>query len=197
MTGSTPSPDLFLARRAAAGHPEAWDQLIESHGKRLFNLAFQFAGSREEAEDLTQEIFIRLYRNLRSYRGEVPLIGWALRLSRNLCIDHYRKTRREKSWHRVSETVLDILPSVDDVEADAQRHQHVEEVYQALSELPEDQAEAVLLCDLQGWSFEETAAYQDIPMGTLKSRLHRARNRLTEVVRSRLDTTKSMETLPC
>ena len=71
MTGSTPSPDLFLARRAAAGHPDAWDQIIEEHGKRLFNLAYQFAGTREEAEDLTQEIFIRLYRNLRSYKYQL------------------------------------------------------------------------------------------------------------------------------
>lgn len=186
MSAPAPSPDLFLARRAAAGHNDAWDQLIDQHGRRLYNLAFQFTGSREEAEDLTQEIFMRLYRNLRSYRGEVPLIGWALRLSRNLCIDHYRKTRQQRKWVRVAAEVLDHLPSTHDVEADSQRQQRVDAVYAGLSEIQEEYAEAVLLCDLQGLSLEEASAYLDTPLGTLKSRLHRGRQRLTEVVRSRV-----------
>lgn len=185
MSAPTPSPDLFLARRAAAGHDDAWDQVIDQHGRRLYNLAFQFTGSREEAEDLTQEIFMRLYQNLRSYRGEVPLIGWALRLSRNLCIDHYRKTRQQRKWFRVAAEVLDHLPSTLDVEADSQRQQRVDAVYAGLSEIQEEYAEAVLLCDLQGLSLEEASAYLDIPLGTLKSRLHRGRQRLAEVVRAR------------
>lgn len=185
MNGSPPSPDLFLAKRAAAGHADAWADLIDRHGRRLFNLALQFAGTRDEAEDLTQEIFLRLYQNLRSYRGEVPLLGWALKLSRNLCIDHYRRTRQERRWHRVASEVLDQLPSTDDVEAGSQRRQRVEAVYAGLAELQEDHAEAVLLCDLQGLSMEEASAYLDIPLGTLKSRLHRGRQRLTDVVRAR------------
>ena len=96
MNTST-SPDRMLARRAAAGQPEAWDELIELYGRRIFNVAYQFSSSREEADDLTQEIFLKLYQNLERYRGDVPLVAWALRLSRNLCIDLYRKTRREKS----------------------------------------------------------------------------------------------------
>jgi RNA polymerase sigma-70 factor (ECF subfamily) len=186
MEGNPPSPDLFLARRAAAGHEDAWSDLVDRHGRRLFNLAFQFAGSREEAEDLTQEIFVRLYQNLRTYRGEVPLLGWTLRLSRNLCIDHYRRTRRERRWHRVTEAVLEQLPSVRDFEAEAQRRQHLEAVYSALSQLPEEHAEAVLLCDLQGLSQEEASAYLDVPVGTIKSRLYRGRQYLTETVRTRL-----------
>jgi RNA polymerase sigma-70 factor (ECF subfamily) len=186
MEGEVPSPDLFLAKRAAAGHEGAWAELIDRHGPRLFNLALQFAGSREEAEDLTQEIFMRLYLNLRSYRGEVPLIGWALRLSRNLCIDHYRRTRRERRWRRVASEVLDHLPSTNDVEADSERRQHLEAVYGALCHLEETQAEAVLLCDLQGVSLLEASTYLAIPVGTLKSRLHRGRQRLTELVHARL-----------
>ena len=82
MSSST-SPDLMLARRAAAGRPEAWDELIELYGRRIYNVAYQFAASREEAEDLTQEIFLKLYQSLSRYRGDVPLVAWALRLSRN------------------------------------------------------------------------------------------------------------------
>lgn len=179
-------PDLFLARRAAAGQEEAWADLVDRHGRRLYNLALQFSGTREEAEDLTQEIFLRLFQNLRSYRGEVPLLGWALRLSRNLCIDHYRRTRHERRWRRVASEVLEHIPSDEDVEADSQRRQHVEAVYAGLAELAEEFAEVVLLCDLQGLSLEEASAYLDIPLGTLKSRLHRGRQRLVEVVRGRL-----------
>jgi RNA polymerase sigma-70 factor (ECF subfamily) len=201
MSGSIPTPDLLLARRAAAGHGEAWDQIIDEHGKRLFNVALQFASSREEAEDLTQDIFLRLYRNLRSYRGDVPLIAWALRLSRNLCIDHYRRMRRERSWTRVSETVLNQLPAKDNVEAESQRRQRIEAIYAALADLPEELSELVLLRDLQGWSSAETAAYLGIPLGTLKSRLHRARLQLTERVRARLNLgstdSSASEAVPC
>lgn len=186
MTGSEPNPDLFLARRAAAGHEDAWAELVDRHGRRLFNLALQFGGGREEAEDLTQEIFIRLYQNLRTYRGEVPLLGWALRLSRNLCIDHYRRSRQERKWHRVTEAILEHLPAGGDFEADLQRRQHLEAVYEGLSEIEEAYAEAVLLCDLQGLSLEEASVCLDIPLGTLKSRLHRGRQHLTEVVRDRI-----------
>ena len=181
MSSST-SPDLMLARRAAAGHPEAWDELIELYGRRIYNVAYQFAASKEESEDLTQEIFLKLHQNLSSYRGDVPLVAWALRLSRNLCIDLYRKTRREKRSTVVSETILEHIPSGDDPQVDAQRRQQLEAVYTGLERLPTELAEVIVLRDLQGWSLEETATYLEAPLGTIKSRLHRARSRLAEQV---------------
>jgi RNA polymerase sigma-70 factor (ECF subfamily) len=186
MREAVPSPDLFLARRAAAGHEEAWAELVDRYGARIFNLALHFAGSREDAEDLTQEVFVRFHRGLRTYRGEVPLIAWALRLSRNLCIDHYRKARLERSWRTASCEALEELPAKGDLEVELQRRQRLEAVYASLADLPEEYAEAVLFCDLQGWSLEEAAAAFEIPLGTLKSRLHRGRLRLGEEVRTRL-----------
>ena len=180
---TTTSPDLMLARRAAAGQTAAWDELIELYGRRIYNVAFQFAGSREEAEDLTQEIFVKLYQNLKRYRSDVPLGAWTLRLSRNHCIDLYRKTRREKRSTFVSEAVLEQLPAADDPQVDAQRRQQLEAVCAGLENLPPDLAEVVVLADLQGWSMEETASYLDAPLGTVKSRLHRARKRLADQVR--------------
>src|SRR3954451_25462931 len=96
MSAPSLSPDLLLARRAAAGRVEAWEELLALYSERIYNLALHFAGAAEDAEDLTQEIFLRLYQSLRLYRGDVPLAAWALRLSRNLCIDHYRRARRER-----------------------------------------------------------------------------------------------------
>jgi RNA polymerase sigma-70 factor (ECF subfamily) len=181
MSPST-SPDRMLARRAAAGQPEAWDELIELYGRRIYNVAYQFSSSREEAEDLTQEIFLKLYQNLERFRGDVPLVAWALRLSRNHCIDLYRKTRREKRSTFVSEIILEQVASNDDPQVDTLRRQQLDAVYQGLERLPEDLAEVVVLRDLQGWSLEETATYLGTPLGTVKSRLHRARNQLVEQV---------------
>jgi len=186
MCADRPSPDLLLARRAAGGGADAWEELIALYGERFYNLAFHFAGSAADADDLTQEIFLRLHRSLRSYRGDVPLAGWALRLSRNLCIDHYRRARHERRAVALSEEVLARLPAADDPQAEAQRRQQLQEVYRALEEMPEDLAEVVLLRDLQGWTLEETAASLDLPLGTVKSRLHRARLDLSGRITARL-----------
>jgi len=185
MIAPVPSSDLLLARRAAAGQADAWDELIDLYGGRFYNLALHFSGSREEAEDLTQEIFLRLYTSLRQYRGDCPLVSWALRLSRNLCIDHYRRARQERHSLRVPEDVLEHLPAGDDVHAETQWREEVAAVHGALAEMPEELAEVVLLRDLQGWSLEEVAASLDMPLGTVKSRLHRARLEVAERVQAR------------
>lgn len=186
MNTFSPSPDLLLARRAASGRPEAWEELLALYGERIYNIAVHFAGGAEDAEDLTQEIFLRLYQNLRLYRGDVPLAAWALRLSRNLCIDHYRRTRRERRADVLSEEVLERMPAGDDPQAEAQKRQQLRAVYCGLEEMPEELAEVVVLRDLQGWSLEETAAFQEVPVGTVKSRLHRARIELADRVAAKL-----------
>ena len=186
MNAFSPSPDLLLARRAASGRPEAWEELLSLYGERIYNIAIHFAGGAEDAEDLTQEIFLRLYQNLRLYRGDVPLAAWALRLSRNLCIDHYRRTRRERRSDVLSEDVLERMPAGEDPQAEAQKRQQLRAVYSGLEEMTEELAEVVVLRDLQGWSLEETAAFQDVPVGTVKSRLHRARIELAGRVAAKL-----------
>ena len=185
-TTSPTSPDLLLARLAARGRADAWDELLALYGERVYNLALHFAGSAVDAEDLTQEIFLRLYQNLRLYRGDVPLAAWALRLSRNLCIDNYRRTRRERRAVAVSEEVLANLPAGDDPQAAALKRQQLRTVYRELEEMSEELAEVVLLRDLQGWSLEETATWLDVPVGTVKSRLHRGRLELAARVTARL-----------
>jgi RNA polymerase sigma-70 factor (ECF subfamily) len=196
MNAPLPSPDLLLARRASGGQADAWQELLALYGERVYNLAIHFTGSPEDAEDLTQEIFLRLYQNLRLYRGDVPLAGWALRLSRNVCIDHYRRTRRERRAATLSEEVLAVLPSGDDPQAEAQKRQQLGAVYRGLEEMPEDLAEVVLLRDLQGWSLEETAVFLEVPVGTIKSRLHRARLELAGRVTANLGTREAILPVP-
>lgn len=186
MVAPLPSPDLLLARRAAAGQPAAWEEIVALYGRKLYNLAFHFTGRPEDAEELTQEIFLRLHQSLRLYKGDVPFAGWALRLSRNLCIDRYRQARRERLSVSLSEAMLAQIASSEEVEAEAESRERLRAVYACLEELPEETACAVLLFDLQGWSLEETAASLEVPVGTVKSRLHRGRLELARRVAARL-----------
>ncbi len=182
-----PNPDLFLARRAARADAAAWDEIVERYGERIYNLAFRFAGNRGEAEDLTQDIFLKLYTHLDRYRGDVPLVAWALRLSRNQCIDHYRHHRARYQAEAVSEEVLRQLPAGDDQEARSQKREHRRLVHQVLAEMSEALASVVMLKDLQGLSYEEIAGFFEVPVGTVKSRLNRARSELVRRVEERLE----------
>lgn len=182
MTAAVFPPDLLLARRAVAGQPEAWDEILRLYAEKIYNLALHFTGCRTEADDVTQEIFLRLYRNLRLYRGDVPLGAWALRLSRNVCIDHYRRSRREGRWSQVSEEILAVMPAEDDPHAEATHREQLATVYRALAEMNEDTALVIVLRDLQGQTLEDVAAQLELPMGTVKSRLHRGRIELGERV---------------
>ena len=203
MQTAAPNPDHFLARRAAAGQTEAWDEIIELYGGRIYNLALQFAFDKSEAEDLTQDIFLKLYRNLHQYHGEVPLVAWTLRLSRNLCIDRYRQSRRRPLTTTIDDARPEFLASSDNPQQTFQRAQRLEIVRATLREMSEDLAEALILRDLQGLSYEEVAATLGIPMGTVKTRIFRARKELARRVADRITPptvsplAASLEAAPC
>jgi RNA polymerase sigma-70 factor (ECF subfamily) len=186
MASAALNPDLFLARRAAKSDPAAWEEIIRLYGERIFNLCLRFASTPMEAEDLTQEVFLKLYGHLHQYRGEVPLAAWALRLSRNLCIDHYRHHRLRKQSESVSEEALEHVAAAGDVEGDLEDRERRRLVHRTLAEMPEELATVVLLRDLQGWSYEEVSGFLEVPLGTVKSRLNRARRELVSRIEIRL-----------
>ncbi|HEX9732630.1 MAG TPA: sigma-70 family RNA polymerase sigma factor [Thermoanaerobaculia bacterium] len=187
MTNAALNPDLFLARRAARSDPRAWEEIVELYGERIYNLCLRFASTPAEAEDLTQDVFVKLYGHLDQYRGEVPLVAWALRLSRNLCIDHYRHHRLRKQSETASDEVLRHMPAADDPQSEVQARERRRLVHRTLAEMAEDLATVVLLRDLQGWSYEEVAGYLEVPLGTVKSRLNRARRELVSRLEARLE----------
>jgi RNA polymerase sigma-70 factor (ECF subfamily) len=167
--------DLALARRACRGQAGAWDEIISLYGRRIYNLALHFCHDRMLAEDLTQDVFLRLHRALDRYRGDTPLAAWTLRLSRNLCIDHYRRTRRERQATFFSTAYLDLLSSDSDPRGDLRQRELRERIGVALRAMSEDLATAVFLRDLQELSYDEIAALLDLPLGTVKSRINRGR----------------------
>ena len=169
MAEDTRPADRDLARRACRGDAGAWDEIVDLYGGRIYNLALQFAHERAQAEDLTQEVFLRLFRNLSKYRGDVPLVAWTLRLSRNLCIDHYRRGRRERESVFLSESALETLTSDSDPAREAQRREALSQIDAVLPRMRDELALVVVLRDLQGLSYTEISALLDLPIDRVAS----------------------------
>jgi RNA polymerase sigma-70 factor (ECF subfamily) len=174
----TPNPELFLARRAVAGHAGAWEAIVDGLGDGLWSIAWQFGGDHSAAEDLVQEMFLRLWKMLPRYRGDVPLKPWAFALSRNLCIDLWRRRRGEREAPHVGDEALASVPSESNPAFEAEQRERSRALAAALDRLPEQLAEAVILCDLEEWTMIEVATALEVPIGTIKSRLHRGRAQL-------------------
>jgi RNA polymerase sigma-70 factor (ECF subfamily) len=157
------------------------------HTRRVYGFCYRFTGKDSEAQDLTQEIFLRVFRSLKSYRaGEGAFATWLSRLSRNLLIDHYRRTKQE----RMTESIEEQLPTIEERAAGSARPEGMlagreasEALQAALQKLSPDLRETVILRDLQEMEYREIADVLKIPEGTVKSRLNRGRAELARVLR--------------
>jgi RNA polymerase sigma-70 factor (ECF subfamily) len=180
------SDDRDLVERCKKGEDEAWRQFVDRFGAKVYSVAYHFTLKREDAEELAQEIFLKVFENLHRYDGGFPLVAWLVSLSRNLCIDHYRRGKRERSFRFVSDdAVAPMLRSADDPAADAIRKERVKLLFAALAEIPEDLAEILVLRDLDGLAYEEIGRALELPDGTVKSRLFRARAEVAKRIRER------------
>jgi RNA polymerase sigma-70 factor (ECF subfamily) len=160
-----------------------WDEVVRQHSARVYRLAYRLTGNRHDAEDLTQEVFVRVFRSLSTYTPGT-FEGWLHRITTNLFLDMVRRKARIR---------FDALP--DDAERVAGREpspQQVvddslfdDDVQKALDDLPPDFRAAVVLCDLEGLSYEEIAATLGIKVGTVRSRIHRGRSQLREALAHR------------
>ena len=175
-----------LVSRCREGNDDAWRELVDRFGPRVYAIAYHFTMKREDAEELSQEIFLKLFENLHRYDGGFPLIAWVLSVSRNLCIDRYRRKKREKSFRFVSdEAVASLLKSDDDPAGIALKKERTKILFSALAEIPEDLAEILVLRDLNGLAYDEIGKALDLPDGTVKSRLFRARAEVARKIRER------------
>ena len=175
-----------LVERCRKGEDEAWRELVDRFGQKVYSVAYHFTLKREDAEELAQEIFLKIFENLHRYDGSFPLVAWIVSLSRNLCIDRYRRSKRERSFRFVTEdAVLPMLTSRDDPAAHALARERAKLLFWALSEIPEDLAEILVLRDLNGLPYEEIGQALALPDGTVKSRLFRARAEVSKRIRER------------
>lgn len=178
--------DLQLVQHCLRGEGAAWEELVHRHTRRVYNLCYRFTGNAHESEDLTQEVFLKVYRTLGSYQAlHGGFTTWLTSVSRNLLIDHYRRTRRDR-----------MTSSLDDEDSPAEQKASSArtpdqlalagelsvQVQRGLERLSPDLREAVILRDLQGLDYREIQDVLGVPEGTVKSRINRGRIELARVL---------------
>ena len=162
------------------GDQRAWESIVQQYRRRVFNVAYKFVGKHDEAEDLTQEIFLKVFKALKTFDRRANFQTWLISISRNLCIDHYRSVRKERETVDRHVDAGDLSPAAkgQDPLTRLQRLDRRELLRRAMLELPAALREAVLLRDIQEFSYQEIAERLKLPEGTVKSRIHRARMEL-------------------
>ena len=182
---TSPTSTEALVERCLAGDQAAWDQIVRQHWRKVFNLAYKFVGRHDEAEDLTQDIFLKIFKALHTFDRRANFQTWLISISRNLCIDHYRSVRKERETMARDVDASQLAP----VSRERGPHSQLEQtdlknlVKLALAELPPALRQAVVLRDLQEFSYQEIADQLGLPEGTVKSRINRGRLELARQLR--------------
>jgi RNA polymerase sigma-70 factor, ECF subfamily len=182
-----------LIRRCIAGDAAAWEEIVQRYHRRIYNICYRFAGSGDDAQDLTQEVFIKMYRTLNTFDGErAAFMTWVTTITRNLLVDHFRKTKHDRVTDSLDAPVSereDAMPLSDRIEegslppdARVQSRETSESVHQALQKLSPELREAVILRDLQDMDYREIATVLKVPEGTVKSRINRGRTELARLL---------------
>jgi RNA polymerase sigma-70 factor, ECF subfamily len=173
-----------LIRRCLRGDEAAWETIVRHYWRKVFNVAYKFVGKHDEAEDLTQEIFLKIFKSLDTFDRRANFQTWLISVSRNLCIDHYRSVRKERETIDRDVDASELTPISKEVGAIAllEQQDRVALLRQALAELPETLKTAVLMRDIQEMSYQEIARKLRLPEGTVKSRINRGRTELARQV---------------
>jgi RNA polymerase sigma-70 factor, ECF subfamily len=171
--------DAQLVDRLRRGDPRAFEDLVITHQHRVFGVALRMLGSRAEAEEAAQEVFLRAHRAIADFRGDAKLSTWLYTIASRLCLN--RLAAGERRLTREGEEALARIPSSHASPADElERSERDAALHRAIAELSDERRMVVVLRDLEGLSYEEIAAALDLELGTVRSRLHRARLDLKE-----------------
>ncbi|MBI3262655.1 MAG: sigma-70 family RNA polymerase sigma factor [Acidobacteria bacterium] len=173
-------PIEALIERCLRGNQAAWETIVRQHWRKVFNVAYKFVGKHDEAEDLTQDIFLKIFRSLETFDRRANFQTWLISVSRNLCIDYYRSVRRERETIDRDINPDDLSPTSKDLgpHRRLERLDLASELRTALQTLPPALRSAVLMRDIQDLSYQEIADRLKLPEGTVKSRINRGRKEL-------------------
>ena len=192
---STELESAAIVRRCLGGDPGAWAEMVRAHHKRVYGLCYRFTGNPADAEDLTQDVFLKIYSNLASFdamRGSLPV--WIATMTRNLLVDNFRRTRNQRATSSLDEgweaadddrplRPIDRLVAGGPTAHESAARKELEKmVQQALAQVSVELREAVILRDLQDLDYREIAQVLDIPEGTVKSRISRGRAELARLL---------------
>jgi RNA polymerase sigma-70 factor, ECF subfamily len=182
-----------VIKRCLAGDSSAWEEIVRVHNRRIYNICYRFTGSADDAEDLTQEVFIKIYRTLQSYDLEKgAFTTWVTTMTRNLLVDHFRKSKQDRMTDSMDaapagdEDALTLGEQIADQKATPDEVMDTKDtqkmVQQALQKLSPELREAVILRDLQDMDYKEIAQALKVPEGTVKSRINRGRTELARLL---------------
>jgi RNA polymerase sigma-70 factor (ECF subfamily) len=174
-----------LIERCLHGDQAAWETIVRLHRRKVFNIAYKFVGRHDQAEDLTQDVFLKLYKSLETFDRRANFQTWLVSVSRNLCIDHYRSVRKEREVVNRDIDPSELTPASPDRSAQAELEQRdrVHLLRRALDKLPPSLRTAVMMRDIQEMSYHEIAERLSLPEGTVKSRINRGRSELARQYR--------------
>jgi RNA polymerase sigma-70 factor (ECF subfamily) len=183
----------LLVRRCVGGDATAWEEIVQRYHGRIYNVCYRFAGDSDHAQDLTQEVFIKMYRTLNTYdSGKGAFMTWVTTITRNLLVDHFRKSKGDRITDSLDSTPSeheDAQPLSERIADGGQRpdaavesRETREMVHLALQKLSPELREAVILRDLQDMDYREIATVLRVPEGTVKSRINRGRAELARLL---------------
>jgi len=182
-----------LVRRCVAGDAAAWQEIVQQYNRSIYNICYRFSGSPDDAADLTQEVFIKIYRTLNTFDGtRAAFMTWVTTVTRNLLVDHFRKGKYDRITDSLEATPgsqedgLSLAEQLEDQSASPEERVSSSEtqkmVHQALQKLSPELREAVILRDLRDMDYKEIAQVLKIPEGTVKSRINRGRTELSRLL---------------
>jgi RNA polymerase sigma-70 factor (ECF subfamily) len=192
-------PDVLI-ERCLKGDQQAWEAVVRQYWRKVFNVAYKFVGRHDQAEDLTQDIFLKVFKSLATFDRRANFQTWLISVSRNLCIDHYRSVRKERETIDRDVNADDLSPVSTEVgpHLALERRDNVELLKSAFAQMEteglEKLVQAVKMRDLQELSYQEIADQLGLPEGTVKSRINRGRSELARQItrlRDRSDPTQA------
>jgi RNA polymerase sigma-70 factor (ECF subfamily) len=193
----TREADLELVRRCQKGDAKAFEMLLGRYRRKVYGLAMGMVGNRDDALDVVQDAFVRVFRHIHSFQGDSSFYTWLYRITMNLCIDHVRRSARFRAApyeDRLAHDSVDqgdfpVLPARHDVNPGkaARRHEVMDHLADALAELPPHHRAVIVMREFEGLSYEEMAQVMQVPKGTIMSRLFHARHKLQRALAPYLD----------
>jgi len=181
--------EIMLLEKSRKGDVEAFERLIEVYQKRVFNIALRMIGNYDDASDLAQEVFIRVYKAINNFKEQSSFSTWIYRITTNVCLDELRKRKNKKIVSLDEYIKYDDSEMKRQIESDEPSPEVLTErievqkiVSNAINMLSGEHRTAIVLRDIQGFSYEEIAGILKCPEGTVKSRINRARQALKEIL---------------
>lgn len=184
--------DLELVERCQKNDVSAFEVLVKRYQQRAARLAYRYVKNQEDARDITQEAFVRVFRSIKDFRNESQFYTWFYRILVNLSLDHLRRNKMEASEYQDelllrSQSAADGQQKKTNPREELWKKQRIEAIGSAIASLPDDQKSTVILREIDGLSYEEIAQVTSVPIGTVMSRLYYARRKLQEKLKEYLD----------